>query len=387
MGQTAAAVLAAQTLAKAQTDPAAAPKLRACVIGDGKQGVYGHSMHLAFATRDDVEVAGLADPVEETRAKAAASSKAQRTYADYREMLEKEKPDLVVVGPRWTIHHKEYLLAAAAVGAHGFMEKPVSHDLAEADDMVRAIEEKNLKWAVAYNFRASAQLAHARRMIMEEGIIGDVLEIRGRGKEDERAGGEDLIVLGTHSFDAMRYFLGNPLWCESDITVEGRAATKADVHEATEPVGPIMGDRIRAMFGFPNSIAGYFSTTKNTHGYGGRWGLDIMGSRGMVTIRINGGINIWLLRDPAWAPGGRDKVWEPLPDMPVFEEKRPEIERNAPIVSDLIAAIKENRLPKVSLQDGRDSTEMIHAVYEAYLHGGRVAFPMKDRTHPLTRPA
>ncbi len=387
IGRSAAALVAAQTMAKAQTAPAATPKMRACVIGDGNQGMYGHSMHLAWATREDVEVVGLADPNEETRAKASASAKAQRTYADYREMLEKEKPELVVVGPRFTIHHKEYLLACAAVGAHGFMEKPVSHDLAEADAMVQAVEAKNLKWAVAYNFRASAQIAHARRMVMEEGLIGDVLEIRARGKEDERAGGEDMIVLGTHSFDALRYFLGNPLWCESDITVDGRAATRADIHDASEPVGPVMGDRIRAMFGFPNSIVGYFTTTKNTHGYGGRWGMDIYGSRGMVTIRINGGINVWLLRDPMWAPGGRDKAWEPIPDMPPFDEKQPEMERNAPIVADLIAAIKENRRPKVSLQDGRDSTEMIQAVYEAYLHGGRVPFPLKERTHPLTRPA
>ena len=39
---------------------------------------------------------------------------------------------------------------------------------------------------------------------MQSGRLGDVLEVRARGKEDSRGGGEDLMVLGTHLFDLMR---------------------------------------------------------------------------------------------------------------------------------------------------------------------------------------
>ena len=53
-------------------------------------------------------------------------------YRDYREMLEKEKPDLVAIGPRNTVRHKEYILACAAAGAHGYLEKPVAVDCAES---------------------------------------------------------------------------------------------------------------------------------------------------------------------------------------------------------------------------------------------------------------
>ena len=61
----------------------------------------------------------------------------------------------------------------------------------------------------------------------------------------------------------------------------------------------------------------------------------------------------------------------------------PEVERYAPIVNDLIAAIGENRLPMASLQDGRASLEMIQAVYAAHFGTGRVALPLADRKHPL----
>lgn len=164
-------------------------KLRACVIGDTKNGGYGHSLHLVFGYRDDIEVVGLADPDEAGRAKFAAEAKAQRQYADWREMLEKEKPDLVAIGPRWMTNHREYLLGAAAAGAHGLMEKPVAIDLAQADEMVAAVEKNKLAWAMAFNFRVTPVVAHVRRMVFEEGVIGEVLEMRGRGKEDHRAGG------------------------------------------------------------------------------------------------------------------------------------------------------------------------------------------------------
>ena len=357
-------------------------KLRACVIGDTKQGGYGHSLHKVFLECQGVEMAAVADPDEEGRNKAAGEAKALRTYADYREMIEKEKPDLVIVGPRWTIHHREYLLAAAACGAHGIMEKPISTDLVEADEMVRTIEEKNLKWAIGFNFRATPIIEFTKRAVFEEGIIGDVIEMRGRGKEDERAGGEDLVVLGTHIFDMMRFFAGNASWCMADITVGGRTAAKSDIHDATEPIGKVVGDRIHAMFGFRAGLVGHFATTKNRDGNGGRWGLDIYGSKGIATIRQDAGPRVRLWRQASWDPE-REIGWEPLPGAPGTELAHPEVDRYAPIVNDLIAAIEENRRPRVSLQDGRDSLEMIQAVYAAHFAGGRVELPLKERRHPL----
>lgn len=197
-------------------------KYKACIIGDSKQGQYGHSMEHAFALRDDVATVAVADPVESERVKYAKIVGAERHYADYREMLEKERPDLVSIGPRCTIKHEEYLLACAAIGAHGFIEKPFCDDLASGDRMVAATQAKNLKWAIAFIFRGMPEVRHAWRMVHEEGLIGTVLEARGRGKEDHRAGGEDLIVLGAHVLDLMCYFMGGaPLWCSADVTVDG----------------------------------------------------------------------------------------------------------------------------------------------------------------------
>lgn len=360
-------------------------KRRACIIGDTKEGGYGHSLHVAFALRPDVEVVALADPDEAGRTKAAAEAKAARTYADYREMLAKEKPDLVVVGPRFTGRHREYLLASAEVGAHGFMEKPLADNLADADAMVQAIEAKNLKWAMAFNFHVLPIIQHARKMVVEEGLIGEILEMRGRGKEDHRAGGEDLLVLGTHICDLMRMFAGDPQWCFANITANGKPATKADIREATEPLGPIAGDSVRATYGFDGGVQGYFASTKSDEGNAGRWGLDIYGSKGILTMRMDAPKPVFVLRDPSWAPGAKDAKWEELPGVPDAPTQPDREHRNAPIIDDLMAAIQEDRRPIVSMQDGRASLEMLQAVYESHIQGAPVKFPLEPRTHPLTR--
>ncbi|NLY00934.1 MAG: Gfo/Idh/MocA family oxidoreductase [Rhodopirellula sp.] len=364
-------------------------KYKACIIGDSKLGRYGHSIQHAFALRDDVATVALADPDEAGRAQCAKEVGVERTYADYREMLEKERPDLVAVGPRCTVNHRDYLLACAEVGAHGFIEKPLCDDLASGDEMIAAIEAKNLKWSIAHNFRGMPLVQHAKKLVCEQGLIGTVLEVRGRGKEDHRAGGEDLIVLGTHVLDLMRFFMGgSPAWCIADVTVDGRAATPADVRAATEPLGPIVGNRLHAMYGFQNGSVGYFDSMKNPDGNGGRFGIDIYGSRGVVSIRVPRGDNTVSVRwfdDSTWAPGGEDAGWKPLPEAPVVEVKDLHRERNRIITDDLIAAIEEDRRPAFSMHDGLASWEMIQAVFDSCVQGGRVAIPLTGRSHPLKR--
>jgi len=357
-------------------------KYKACIIGDSKMGGYGHCIQYAFALRDDVATVALAVPDESGRTRHAKEVGVERTYADYREMLEKERPDLVAVAPRWTVNHKDYMLACAEAGAHGFIEKPFCDNLSNGDEMVAAIEAKNLKWAIAFNFRGMPLVQHAKRLV-EQGLIGTVLEARGRGKEDRRAGGEDLIVLGAHVLDLMRFFMGgSPIWCTADITDKGRASTAANVRQATEPLGPIVGDRVHAMYGFPNGVVGYFDSMLNPDGNGGRFGIDIYGTRGILSIRIPAGdstVRVQCLEKSTWSDG----AWKPLPDAPSVEMKDPHRERNRIITDDLIAAIEEDRRPVFSVQDGLASWEMTQAVFDSCVQGGRVAIPLTNRKHPL----
>lgn len=379
------ALSAAAPLAGAAAAHAQPKKYRACIIGDSRQGGYGHHLDLVWQMRGDVEVVALADPVEQGRDAHARHVKPQRTYADYRQMLEKERPDLVAVGPRWTVHHKDYLLACAEVGAHGIIEKPLAPSLAEADEAIAALHAKNLKWTIAFNCRSAEITRHARRLIFDEGLIGQVLEVRARGKEDHRAGGEDLIVLGVHLFDLMRYFLGAPEWCEATVLVDGRLATKADAHEATERLGPVVGDTIHARYEFPGGVPGYFASVKNPDKNQGRFGLDIYGTLGIITMRMGALPEVHMTKNSSWTVEDGAYPWTPLPDAPDVDPtaRHPHVGHYAPLIDDLIASIEEDRRPFVDITAGRGALAMIQAVFETAVTRERVDFPLENRVHPL----
>ncbi len=373
---------AAIGITAARSAPAASEvhRYKACIIGDTPRGGYGHSLHMVFALRPDVAVVGLADPEEAGRARRAAECGAQRTYADYREMLEKERPDLVAIGPRWTVNHREYVEACAEIGAHGLIEKPLCVDLQEADAMLGTVTAKNLKWSIAFNMRATPTIEHVRKLVFEEGLIGDILEMRGRGKEDHRSGGEDLVVLGPHVFDLMTWFMnGLPRWCFADILHEGRPASPADVREATEQLGPVVGDTLYAVFGFINGVVASFASVKNAGGRMSRFGIDLCGTRGVVAIRLGSVPDVVWLDTPLWNEGR----WKPLPDAPHFALADPARETCKPIVDDLILAIEEDRAPEINLKHGRNALEMVQAIFSSHALDSRVSLPLSQRVHPL----
>src|SRR5438045_2087922 len=97
----AAGLVIAATCRSAIAADAAHP-LKAAIIGHTGRGDYGHGMDICFTNVPGIEVVAVADPDEVGRAKAATNAKAARQYADYHEMLAKEKPDLVGVAPRWS---------------------------------------------------------------------------------------------------------------------------------------------------------------------------------------------------------------------------------------------------------------------------------------------
>jgi predicted dehydrogenase len=150
-------------------------------------------------------------------------------------MLAKEKPDLVSIGPRHLDQRVPMVEAAAAAGAHIYMEKAFASNLAEADRMVDAIRRAGIKVQIAHQMRRSPFLLRALQLV-QEGAIGRIQEVRGRGKEDARAGGEDLIVLGVHICDVMRSFLGDPLWVSAHVTDRGAELTPAHRRQPTEAV-------------------------------------------------------------------------------------------------------------------------------------------------------
>jgi predicted dehydrogenase len=363
-----------------------AKNYRIAVIGRSGKGNYGHGLDVVWKEIPNVEIVAVADEHDQGREVAAKRLGAKVAYADYREMLAKEKPQFVSVADRFMDQHRDMVVACARAGASIFMEKPMCRTLAEADEMVAACEQHHVKLAIAHQTRYSPRTKVIRDLIAE-GRLGDILEVHGRGKEDSRGGGQDMLVLGTHIFDLMRLLVGDARWCFGRVLANGKPATKGNVRDAAEGGGLICGDDIAAAFGFDKGIRGMFGSHKARHGAGTRFGLSIQGTKGIVQTTTGGLPAAYFLDDPSWFPGRSKKPWQEITSAGVG---KPEPLKdgglhmgNVLIVNDLIAAVEQDRQPLGSMYDGRAALEMILAVYESHRLGGPVELPLKNRQHPL----
>jgi predicted dehydrogenase len=351
---------------------------RAAVIGRTGGGNYGHGFDSIFKGERNVTLEAIADADLKGLEAAAKRSGAKRQYASFQEMLRKEKPELVAVAPRQPDCHKAMALAALEVGAHLIVEKPFTEFLDEADAIVKAAREKNLKILVGHKNRYSADFARMKRLI-QEGFLGTVLEMRVQGKQDGRAGGEDLMVLGTHDFDTMRWFFGDPSWCFASVTANGEPVTKADVRRGREPM-LVAGDTVRAMFQFPNNILCTWQSVTaekewNTLPAGKeRWGFTIFGTKRILAYYS--GSTPLCLDTPFLGHKSESAEWKPLPSP----KNWPPVPRELNLVQNLIDAVENDQQPLCNAEDGRWTIEMVSAIYESHRNRRPVDFPLKERS-------
>ncbi len=362
-------------------------RYKVAVIGRTGKGNYGHGLDVVWNDIDQARIVAVADEDAKGRAAAARRLKAPRAYADYRQMLEKERPQIVSVAPRWLDCHRDMVLACAEFGCHVFLEKPMCQTLKQADEMIAALEQHNLKLAIAHQTRYSPSLRHAQRAIAD-GVLGDIVELRGRGKEDRRGGGEDLMVLGTHIMDLMRLFAGDPRWCFARVSDDGKSVTKSEVRDGAEGIGPLAGDEIHATYRFSGRTMGYFSTHRAGHGAAQRFGLQLFGTKGVLTMTTGTLPDIWFVEDPSWQPGRSRARWKRITSggigKPETLTDRGHALGNRLIALDLIRAIETDTQPRGSAYDGRAALEMILAAYESHRLGTPVALPLSNREHPLS---
>jgi predicted dehydrogenase len=287
-----------------------APSRKAAIIGHTGAGDYGHGIERIFLELPNVSVVAVADPNDAGRAKAKAACGAARDYADYRMMLDKEKPDLVAIGPRWATEHQAMALAALEAGAHVYLEKPFTITLAEADDILRLAREKQRRIAVAHVARIAPTVLRLEKAL-REGLIGEVLEIHTMGKMGSRAGGQDMMVLGLHVFDLARLFAGEVQWCQARMRHQGKLPTIAEAKESpSDKVGPVVGDDIFAHFAMDSGVNVTFRSRAGLEKAAGPFGMEIVGSRGVVRLNSGAVPTLSILTEPNRAATTRTESWK-----------------------------------------------------------------------------
>lgn len=115
----------------------------------------------------------------------------------------------------------EISLAAVEAGRHVIVEKPAARSVAEIDEVRAAAAAHRRHVRVGFNHRYHPALLKARELV-DAGIAGDLMFVRGRyghgarvGYErewrarPEVSGGGELIDQGVHLIDLSRWFLGD----------------------------------------------------------------------------------------------------------------------------------------------------------------------------------
>lgn len=367
------------------------PKLRVGVIGHTGRGNYGHGIDTMWLQLPGAEIVAIADADEKGLTTAKTRLKCEKGFADYRKMLAESKPDVVAAGPRHVDQHRDMLLAAIEAGAKGiYIEKPFCRTPAEADEIIAAAGKLNCKIAIAHRNRYHPVLPVLTRLI-EDGTIGKILEIRARGKEDARGGGLDLWVLGSHLLNLATFFGGKPLACSASVFQAGRQATKSDVKQGDEGIGLLAGDEIHARFDMERGFPLYFDSIRNAGVASAGFGIQIIGTKGILDLRADTEPAAHLLPGSPFQPVKDAKAWTPVTTAgvgkpePIADLGKQMAAHRLPGL-DLIAAIRENKTPLCDAKAGAETVEMIAAVFESHRLGGqRVALPLKERGNPIAK--
>jgi len=131
-------------------------KYRTATVGTGWWG-----MNITRAAMESGQCRMIATcDVDENQLKPASaeieklSGDQPKQYKDYRDMLAKEKPEIVIVGTpdHW---HPLVTIAAVGAGAHVYVEKPIGHTIREGRAMVNAARAANRVVQVGTHRRVS----------------------------------------------------------------------------------------------------------------------------------------------------------------------------------------------------------------------------------------
>jgi len=161
----------------------------------------------------DVELIAAADIAKEKAEKASAYG-IKRFYVDYREMVEKEKPEAVyILTPAYL--HQEQVCFAAEYGAHIFVEKPLECDFHRAKRILETLKRHRVITQVGYHWRFMDANKKAREILHSQGGPIGLVEGRWWGGipgapwwTDVKLSGGQVTEQTTHIFDQARWLAG-----------------------------------------------------------------------------------------------------------------------------------------------------------------------------------
>ncbi len=175
------------------------------VIGTG---VMGRNHARIYAEMKGVDLVGVAE-LDQKAGKEVATAYGCNYYKGYEEFIKKEKPDAVSVCVPTSFHYdvSKYVIGR---GVNLLVEKPITKNIKDAEDIVLLAKRAGVKLAVGHIERFNPAVQRLKRLI-EGGTLGDVTSILARrvGLFPPRIKDTNVIVdIAVHDIDVFNYLLG-----------------------------------------------------------------------------------------------------------------------------------------------------------------------------------
>jgi UDP-N-acetylglucosamine 3-dehydrogenase len=182
--------------------------MRVAVIGVGSMG-RNHAR--VYWEMPGVELVGVADASTAT-AESVARRYAARSYADYQQLLDVEKPEAVTLAVP-TLHHHAVALEIIRRGIHLLVEKPIASSVEEGQELIAAADAAGVKLMVGHIERFNPAVI-ALKQHLASGALGRVfqLDARRQGPFPTRINDVGVVIdLAVHDLDIMRYVTGDEI--------------------------------------------------------------------------------------------------------------------------------------------------------------------------------
>ena len=333
--------------------------------------------HVTAAVNNNLEIVAVCDVVPEKMEAILekhnlADDKSIKRHTDYKKMLEENDLELVSIATE-SGKHAAIALDAIDAGVNVIIEKPMSMNMADAEEIIKRAAEKHVKVSACHQNRFNVAIQEVRKAIegnrfgkLSNASINvrwnrnkgyyDQAPWRGTWEED----GGCLMNQCIHGIDLLRWMMG-------DEVVEVYGATRQQFHDylEAEDVGV-------AVVKFKNGAIGTIEGTTNVYPQNLEETLYLFGENGTVKVggKSTNTIDVWDFKDET-AEDQKNKG---------LEEETSNVYGNGhtSLFADVIEAIKEDRAPYVDGVAGRNALEMVLAIYKSQKEGAPVRLPLTD---------
>jgi myo-inositol 2-dehydrogenase/D-chiro-inositol 1-dehydrogenase len=291
-------------------------------------------------------------------------------FTDYAEMLARPEIDMVVVGAPNDLHCR-IALDAAGAGKHVVMEKPLCLNLADADRMIAACRQANVKLMYAEELCFAPKYVRLKQLV-ESGALGRPTLVKQSEKHDgphadhfwnvERSGGGVTMDMGCHAVEFFRWMLGRPpvrsVYAQMSTSVHGEKTRGEDnailILEFEGGVTAIAEESWTKPGGMDDRAEVY--------GTQGVAYADLLHGNAIETYSAVG-------YDYAVEKAGSTKGWS----FTIYEEAWNYGFHGE--MAHFVDCVLSDRPPLVSGEDGRAVLEVVMAAYESARTGCKVALP------------